>query len=427
MKKNVYDKALKSKSFCIYPFIHMATKTDGTFRLCCRSEKISSIRKTSAVELWNSDKYKKIRCQLFDGEKPEECKSCWSMESVGTTSMRQRAFKGHLFNYFSLLKKVDIDGTVPFLPKSIELKLSNLCNLRCRMCHPVDSSSWAKDWTLVEDLMKKHTHEIHRTAKKQNISKNPFVSAFKDERKWWQDFEKIADSLEIVKFVGGEPLIDPLHYKVLDLLKKRASEIKLDYSSNLTHLSFKGTSILDYWKNFKSVWLFASVDGIGDLYDYIRTGAKFSKVEANLNRIVESQSVCFEEIGVLCTIQIYNTFQLPKIMDYFSRKKIYFHSNRVIHPAFLNSQVLPKKLKDQATKSLLEYREKLYKEKPFEDEIIENLNHHIQDHLSHMNGRDCSYLLPDFVDYTKRMDQSTGTHILSVVPELKDLFYTAPV
>ncbi len=422
MKENVYEKALKSKTFCIYPFVHLATKTDGAFKLCCRSEKVSSVQETSAIDLWNSDKYKKIRRQLLDSEKPEECKSCWSMEEVGTRSMRQRAFKSHWFDYFPLLKDVDIDGAVPFLPKSIELKLSNLCNLRCRMCHPIDSSSWVKDWPLVEDLMKKHNYEIYRTAKKQNISKNPFVSAFKDGKKWWQDFEKIVDSLEIVKFVGGEPLMDPLHYKVLELLKRRASEIKLDYSSNLTSLSFKGISILDYWKTFKSVWLFVSVDGIGDLYDYIRTGARFSKVETNLNRIFQDQSVCFEEIGVICTIQVYNTFQLPKIMDYYSRKGIYFHSNRVTYPAFLNSQVLPKNLKSQATKSLLEYREKLYREKPFENRIIENLNHHIQDHLNHMNGKDCSYLLPDLVDYTKRIDQSTGTNILSVVPELESLF-----
>ena len=422
MKENTYEKALKSKTFCIYPFIHLATKTDGSFKLCCRSEKISSLRETSVIDLWNSDKYKRIRRQLLNSERPEECKSCWSMESVGTRSMRQRAFKSHWSDYIPLLKKVDIDGTVPFSPKSIELKLSNLCNLRCRMCHPVDSSSWVKDWPLVEDLMKKHSSGIYRTAKKQKILKNPLVSAFKDEKKWWQDFEKIVDSLEIVKFVGGEPLMDPLHYRVLGLLKRRASEIKLEYSSNLTYLSFKGISILDYWKNFKGVWLYVSIDGIGNVYDYIRTGAKFTEVEANLDQVVQDQSVCFEQIGVVCTIQVYNVFQLPKIMDYFSKKGIYFHSNRVTYPAFLNSQVLPQNLKDQVTKSILEYREKLYKEKPFEKKVIKNLNRHIQDHINHINGKDCSHLLPDLVDYTKRMDQSRQTDVLSVVPELKSLF-----
>jgi len=317
---------------------------------------------------------------------------------------------------------VDVDGTTSFFPKSIELKLSNLCNLQCRMCHPVDSSSWVKNWPLVEDLMRKNSRGIYETAKEQNLLKNPLVSAFKDDKRWWEDFEKIKDSLEIVKFVGGEPLIDPLHYKVLDLLKKRASEIKLEYSSNLTFLSFKGTSILDYWKDFKGVWLYVSVDGLGDLYNYIRTGAKFSQVEANLDSIVQDKNVCFEQIGVVCTIQAYNTFQLPEIMDYFSKRGIYFHSNRVSYPAFLNSHVLPKNLRDQATESILEYREKLHKERPFEKKVIRNLSRHIQDHVNHLNGRDCSHLLPDLVDYTKRMDQITGTNILSVVPEFESLF-----
>ena len=424
MNTNTYEKALKSKTFCIYPFTHLATKTDGTFKLCCRSDKISSAENTSAIEIWNGSKYKEIRRQLLNDEKPKECEACWSVEKFGTRSMRQRALRksSHYSDRLSLLKDVDEEGTVPFLPKSIELKLSNLCNLKCRMCHPIDSSSWINDWPLVSDLMKKHNGWAYNTAKKQNILKKPLISAFKDNERWWEDFEKIADSLEFIDFAGGEPLMDPLHYRILDLLNQRAPHIKLKYSTNLTFLDFKGTSVLDYWKKFKAVSIYASIDGIHDVYEYIRTGAKFSEVNENLDKIRKNKSVRFDDIAVACTLQIYNVFQLPEIMDFFSKKGIEFHSHRVTYPTFLNTQVLPEELKVLAAKSILDYQRKINKEKPFSRDIIRNLNRHIRDHLNHMNGEDCSHLVPALVDYTKKIDQSRGTNVCSSIPELKSLF-----
>ena len=423
MSQNIYEKALKSKTFCIYPFTHLATKTDGSFKLCCRSEQISSVQDTSVLELWNSDKYKEIRRQLLNDEQPKECEACWSLEKFGIRSMRQRALRkySHYSSRLSLLKDMN-DETVPFLPKSIELKLSNLCNLKCRMCHPIDSSSWINEWPLISGLMQKHNGWVYKATKKQNLLKKPLISAFKDDKRWWQDFEKIADSLEFIDFAGGEPLMDPLHYRILDLLSEKASRIKLKYSTNLTSLDFKGTPVFDYWKKFKAVSVYASIDGIHDVYEYIRTGAKFADVDANLNQIMQNESVCFDNIVVACTLQVYNAFQLPEIMDYYSKKGISFHSHRVTYPTFLSTQVLTPELKALATESILAYQGKLNKEKSFPKDIINNLNRHIRDHLNHMNGKDCSHLIPPLVDYTKKIDQSRETDICDAVPELKNLF-----
>src|SRR5690606_25684629 len=130
------EQALKSPTFCIYPFSHLATKTEGTFKLCCRSEPLSSVQEISAIELWHSERYKSIRRQMLRGEKPAECQDCWNLESLGTRSMRQRAladFPNSRWNQFSpVLDATEEDGTVHALPQAIELKLSNLCNLRCR-------------------------------------------------------------------------------------------------------------------------------------------------------------------------------------------------------------------------------------------------------------------------------------------------------
>ncbi len=87
MGHNIYEKALKSKTFCILPFIHFKIGEEGV-KLCCRSETVSSLKENSALDIWNSDKYKQIRLQLLNDEKPEECERCWSDENIGVRSLR---------------------------------------------------------------------------------------------------------------------------------------------------------------------------------------------------------------------------------------------------------------------------------------------------------------------------------------------------
>ena len=424
--EDVLSLAEQSETFCIYPFTHLATKTEGTFKLCCRSEPISNVEEESAVALWNGEKYKEVRKRLLRGEKPEECQDCWNLESMGTRSMRQRAlrdFKGSRWNEYSpFLKGVPADGTVPFLPKSIELKLSNLCNLRCRMCHSVDSSSWVKDWPEVSDLMKQYNQWAYNSAEKQNVQKNPLISAFKDNDQWWKDFEKLVDSVELIEFAGGEPLIDPLHYRILDLLMRRAPHIRLKYSSNLTKLVFKGKHVFEYWKHFKNVSVYASVDGIHEVYDYIRTGTTFEDIMENMNQIIGENDVNFDEVAVACTIQVYNVFQLPQMMKYFSEKGVRFHSHRVTAPTFLNTQIMPAEMKEKATIEVTEFKQWLIDEKPYEKWTCSNLIRHIDDHINHMNGRDWTHLIPAFQDYTDRLDRLRKTDARKSIPELEPLF-----
>lgn len=421
-----YEKALESSSFCIYPFTHLATKTEGTFKLCCRSEPMSDVNVTSAIDLWNSEEYKEIRRKMLNNEKPSQCQDCWALESIGTRSMRQRAlrnFPGSRWSsYSALLKNVSEDGHVPFLPKSIELKLSNLCNLKCRMCHAVDSSSWVQDWPLVSDLMKQYNQWAYKSAEQQNVLKKPLISGFENSEQWWKDFEKMVDSVELIEFAGGEPLMDPLHYRILDLLERRASEIRLKYSTNLTHLGLKGKNVFDLWKKFKSISIYGSVDGVYEVYDYIRTGSNFFKIEKNMDLIIENKEINFDEIAVACTIQIYNLFNLPDMIEYFSQKGVKFHSHRVTAPTFLSTQVLPQEIKEQAEKDIRNYQNKINTEQRFPKPVLANINRHIEDHVSHMTGRDLTHLIPAFVEYTNRLDIKRDTKLQSIVPQLAPLF-----
>jgi hypothetical protein len=94
----------------------------------------------------------------------------------------------------------------------------------------------------------------------------------------------------------------------------------------------------------------------------------------------------------------------------------------VTAPTFLNTQVLPLHLKQRAEKSILAYKEKILLEKSFDDQTLNNLSRHIDDHLKHMFGRDWSHLIPALKDYTKRLDNKRNTDVLASAPELAEIF-----
>ena len=140
-----------SPTFCILPFTHLNTKTNGEFKLCCRSLPLYNVKEKSLLEVWNSEKVKSVRKKMLSGERPEECRECWSHEDQNVRSLRQREnwMKCEIGTYLNVLSEVNYDYSMPPKMRSIELKLNNLCNLKCRMCHPVDSVLWAKDWPLI--------------------------------------------------------------------------------------------------------------------------------------------------------------------------------------------------------------------------------------------------------------------------------------
>ncbi len=425
------ERAKKSGSFCIYPFTHLATKTEGTFKLCCRSEPIAHVDSSSALETWNGEIYRRVRRQMLNGERPPECDDCWRLEDVGTRSMRQRAgnpsFRDSRWNRHShVLQSCAEDGTMSITPKTLEMKVSNVCNLKCRMCSPIDSTSWASEWPEVEDLHKVHNTWAYETAREYGLSQKPKLAGFEDNAKWWSEFDEMIEHLELVEFAGGEPLIDPIHYRILKLMARRGGHIRLKYSTNLTKLSCQGTQVFDLWKQFAGVSVYASVDGVGAVYDYIRTGTTFSKIERNLKLLQAEKSIPLDELAIACTIQVYNCFQLPEIATYFQALGVKLHTHRVTFPTFLSAQILPLDIKARLTAEIARYMQRTPNGK-YEEQMFAPINKHFEDHLNFMNGRDESALLPVFKDFTDRTDRLRGTDVRTLHPWLAEVMDRIPV
>lgn len=396
------------ENFCLYPFTHIATKTDGSLKLCCRSEAVNNIKDVGIEEHWNSQGLRDIRKQFFRGEKPKECDACWRNEAVGTRSMRQRSMKStnpeSRWNLYSrVLEEFDPEtGQLNSLPKTMEIKTTNICNLKCRMCHPVDSSSWAKDWSGIAHLMKTHNKWAYEKVQQYNLIKKPILNQF-ERSAWFSQIEGLSSNLDTIEFAGGEPLLDPGHYALLEKLAPTGKGISLKYSTNLTSLSLKSQSVLELWKSFKKVHLYISMDGTGKIYDYIRSNGKFEDILKNL-RQVRHEGINIGDVAIACTVQIYNVFNIVDVAEFCLENDLKFHLHYVSYPQFLNVQILPQKIKNDVIQGVESYLESL-NSRPVAPEVLRHISDHLRDFLNYLRGSRDENLLSEFLEYTDTLDQ----------------------
>src|SRR6056300_1036543 len=320
--------------------MHLATNASGNLRVCCNSTPGKNfvtkedgtpykLHKDDLEEAWNSEVYKVIREQPLNGERPEMCTRCFREEDVGIKSSRQA---------WNEKWKEDIKYTVdaPFDIKYVDLRLGNLCNLKCRMCNPYSSNQWVKEWHLVEEKL--NNEEVKWLSNME----------WPEHPKTWENLFSIADTVEEIYLTGGEPTIIKEQHKLLDYFidNDSAKNIKLKYNTNLTNIP---RHLLDKWKKFKSIQLNCSIDAIGELDRYIRYPSDWKTIEKNFEII---RSLDNANIEIHCTDQMYNILRLHELIEWAKpyNHRIYF--NILNHPEYLNIRVLPEELKQQAKQNL---------------------------------------------------------------------------
>ena len=395
----------------MHPFTGLATREDGAIKVCCRSLPIGNIKNETLEEAWNGEKMREVRRQVLSDERPDVCKPCFDLEDQGVQSLRQRHIANNIPEsrdnfYPDALKSLTTDMTMPFELPTMEIKINNLCNLKCRMCNPLDSTQW-KDWNSIVEHYKKEDNYLVKAVEDLGLTKAPYVGLFDDKKEWWDSLRKLLPHFKRVEFAGGEPLMDPMHYKILDLLSENGKNIEIKYATNGTVLGIKGRWIKDYWPKFKSVAVNVSIDGIDEVYEYVRSNGKFQDVVDNV-RIMKNIPTVSRIVGAF-TVQSNNIMQIDKVIDYFLNKlEIVFYSHRVQYPRALSAQVLPKELKDKVIAKLelmkdkiKEYR--LVKEHP----ILEKITlQQIQDNINFLKARDLNQYWKDCVDFNHRLDKT---------------------
>lgn len=410
----------------MHPFTGLATREDGAIKICCRSQPVGWIQEQSLEDVWNSDAMCEVRKQVLNNERPTVCKPCFDLEDQGVQSLRQRHTAGVIPEarvnlYPDALDALHDDYTMPFEFPTMEIKLNNLCNLKCRMCNPLDSTSW-KDWNEVKSFYEKENNYLIPTVEQLVDKPGQYIGPFDNSELWWSSFEKLLPYFRRVEFAGGEPLMDPYHYKILDKLAEYGDNIEIKYATNGTTLGIKGgRTIQDYWPKFKSVAVNVSIDGIHDVYEYIRGNGKFSEIEENV-KIFKSFPNVSRIVGAF-TVQANNIMQIDRVIEYFLKDMgIIFYSHRVNYPMSLSAQVLPPALKRDITKRLETMKLKTL-EYPIvkENELIKNVTlQQIQDNINFLEAK-CIYdsHWKDCINFNRALDKTREQNFLNANPEFR--------
>ncbi len=326
----------------------------GTVVACCESQEAQMTDAPSSSNFFNSANYKTLRRELMSGHKPEMCLKCWKNEDANLKSNRIQAwedFESGVFGHRSL--KTSSEGVVEDFPSFLELKCSNLCNLKCRMCHPESSHRIIEDREIID-----------RYRNGQPWNETPLRPTVLFDQLKNLTYEQ-ASSVRVLQYSGGEPLISREQFELTSKFADQfGHQIHLRYSTNLNNLNFEKYDVLSLWRKFKNVHVKVSADGIDDVYEYIRVGGSFTTLVENLNRLKEAQ-IPGLNMAVGFTTQSYNIFQLPETVDFYSSLigKNHITTFLLYEPAFMCVDNMPDKIKvkviDKLKKSSWDFSDKI--------------------------------------------------------------------
>lgn len=396
----------ESKNFCIYPWIHMHAWPTGEAYPCCHathSPVYGDTKKETLAEIWNGDKMKQLRQDMLSDTPNETCRKCHEQEDSGFFSGRQSANKHH-GHHIDRVHRTEQDGTFnEFEMTYWDIRFSNLCNLKCRSCGHIFSSQWYQDQAKLAGGTWKQLHK-------------PLVYAGRTEIDMWEQLIPHLDYVEQIYFAGGEPLLMEEHYRILDeLVKRKRFDVRLIYNTNFTHTDLKGNSVFEYWKQFDSVAVGASLDASGARGEYIRKGTDWAVVEQNRRDMLR---ICPEvDFYISPTLSIMNALHLPDFHRDWVEKGL-------IRAQDLNVNILQDPVYFRIDVATAEYKQ----------QIKHKLEQHIewlrpQDHLSRatvgfesainfMMQTDNTHLIDTFWRKTHELDAIRKENILDVIPEL---------
>jgi len=429
----------RSKTFCALPWIHLATRPNGDVRVCCtanasgagsQDNKTAGLVKKDGIamnmrnhtieEVWNSEHMRRTRLQMLNGDVPESCRKCFAEESKGIVSKRiwETEVWDKRLNIDDIISKTTEEGYLPTNIPYFDLRLGNVCNLKCVMCSPHDSSSWIKEWKINmpdyknKDLIKDQSwdSDFDYTWYK----KGSFIESMKSQ----------AQHIKELYFAGGEPLMIPEHYNILQFMVDEgySKNCCIRYNSNGTDIPEK---LLTLWEKFKEVTFNFSIDAYGEKNDYIRYPSQWKTIENNLKTLDDTLDNI--RVNIAAAVQLFNVGYLDELAEWKMKqnfKKInlppfgggVISTHLVYFPSYLNIRVLPQELKQFAKTKIENFIDK----QKFNFEFNNNPmgKRRWEGIIEYMMQEDWSDKLPILQDYLRVLDKNRGTDFRKTFPEL---------
>lgn len=461
---------INSKTFCFYPYLELSVNPAGHVKPCCyydgylykdASKKINykdidfantfnlQNEDTTLEQIWSSDSIKLVRKEMWEG-KGDTLKPCDICQRDGQASMRVRSINEYKNNreVLKLVKDaVENNFQSTELPKRLELKPSNLCNLKCVMCNSYDSSQIAKE---LNDLSEKYSgitiwggrlvpqpYDEIKSFKKGNNTISDYdkhiielkleTENYSDREELWESFCKIVPNLETLSFAGGEPTLLPFVEKALNYCVEtgHSKHITVFCSSNVTNINKRLLELIPQFKLFEMI---CSLDGFQEVQEYARFPSKWNQIEKNYKALKSLMIHTNVKVLINITVNSLNVADLDKFLYWIEEQaQVYpyfsywpYNLNLLWTPHYQQATMLPLEIKRKTIEKLERYKEtsKLLIDFPGLDSkvdlVINELKKHDED-LVNTNVKEFSHII-------KLLDDHREINIDQYIPSLKGVY-----
>ncbi len=422
-----------SSTFCHFRWSDTVVNLrDITVRSCCKTKphdvSLDELNEEGTEIFSNSRYLKKRRQEMIDGLKHSDCSYCWELEdkNIYHTRMRSKSFKSFkeqiakhspnetddLFEATEILHTKNLD--------SLEIVLENTCQMKCLYCSPEFSSAWEAEVQMGRTMP---------SPAQQNLK-----SKFKE--KFFEYLPEAFDGLKNITLLGGEPLIQPDFYKMLDQIatlssKSPSPEKKLEINviSNLSVPPLVINRFLDKVEKMNSlvdIILLPSIENTGEQAEYLRFGLNWNYFLDNLEKSFNSG--LFPMIRILTTLNLLSVTGLRNLLGtLFELKKRYpkqslqIIPNIVKGPTHLSPLLLDSSFVFYLQDSIDFLQTHEISDQKNQNEYIQFLEG-IRNNLASQQSP--SYLRNDRIHFCRwivEMDKKRNTHFLKTYPEYETL------
>lgn len=357
-----------NKTFCMAPWTHTYLSPQTERRMCCASREpaqsfkqyidtgndAKEYKPLTLKEHWNSDHMKSVRLRMMAGEELPECQVC-DHKLLNTDVYRSYWNKLFSDRIDEAYNSTDETGATTMQTISFDYRFNNLCNFKCRMCGDMLSSSWEAE------------SRKHNTWTKE--SQPWMASPLREQIIKFQDTQVVQEFVEAVEtkrikeiyWCGGEPLMWDMHWKAMQRIIELgfAKEVCVRYNTNLSRTSFRGTKLFDLLPEFQDWQICSSLDGTGEVGEYIRDGLNYEQWLRNFKEGLAVANTPREmrldyTITMPGLLELKNMFDLSRELDTEILTKVMFtFSNDEI----MSPLALPKELLHTLIDEAIEYME----------------------------------------------------------------------
>ena len=390
--------------FCILPWISLEAGPIGTVRPCCLAE--DEIVDSNSVKfnlvsadlhtIQHSEYMYQLRQAFLDGVRPATCRKCWQEEDAGRTSKRMHSL--------DRLKHIvhDQDWSRDAKPLMfLDLKLGNICNLKCRIC-----GSWSSSTFATEEI----THMPDPTFRKSSFHYQMLRQGSwpRENHTFWRQIDDLLDQIRYIEFTGGEPFMIQEHFDMLQGIVDRgiAGTVEIHYNTNGTQYPDHAE---DIWRHFKTVEIALSIDDLDSRFEYQRSNAVWSEVYKNIQSFrALRRRHANTRLQVCSTVNIFNVWHLESLAEWIDMQDFDFIYWNMLHEArYFSIASLPLRAKQLAAKRLDAATVSSFHRQEFD---------RIRDFM--MAGE--SMTAEEICRQIRRLDQRRGQNLRDVIWELAD-------